>query len=408
MSMRKITCAAMTFLLGMMVSVCAPSWADEASAAGSPNAGPAGGSPWTFDPILRLLGVDLGVGYRGLSLIPGEQTTFWIYAGGGYEVGHYYRDQYDALLSPGQIGSGGGPLAKADPAFNRIEAAWRLGIEQGFIWNPRTSTNLFEAFFFYRGRYDVNLPAGGALLTDPSLTLLPDRDTSLLNTLQLGLGYDDTLTNTHYTRNGTSSELTAEWGPPWFFNTIQGDSDFVRFNATVTSFIPLFDAAPESRANVFSVYLGEYLSVDYAIGLNGTPVPLFVRQTFGGRTQNTGLGEQVRGVDKGGYDTNLKAVNNLEVRANLLAIPLPGLVAGHVPVIIPGVLAYFDCGFYDQVGEPVISSPSPGLVAATGAGVYVEVPGFGTLLAYVEYRLDSANAEGDHLRIFVLEFGMQF
>jgi hypothetical protein len=254
----------------------------------------------------------------------------------------------------------------------------------------------------------VNLPAGGALLTDPSLTLLPDRDTSLLNTLQLGLGYDDTLTNTHYTRNGTSSELTAEWGPPWFFNTIQGDSDFVRFNATVTSFIPLFDAAPESRANVFSVYLGEYLSVDYAIGLNGTPVPLFVRQTFGGRTQNTGLGEQVRGVDKGGYDTNLKAVNNLEVRANLLAIPLPGLVAGHVPVIIPGVLAYFDCGFYDQVGEPVISSPSPGLVAATGAGVYVEVPGFGTLLAYVEYRLDSANAEGDHLRIFVLEFGMQF
>ena len=46
--------------------------------------------------------------------------------------------------------------------------------------------------------------------------------------------------------------------------------------------------------------------------------------------------------------------------------------------------------------------------AATGAGVYVEVPGFGTLLAYVEYRLDRDNAEGDRLRLFVLEFGMQF
>ncbi|MGA2642055.1 MAG: hypothetical protein ABSG21_14270 [Spirochaetia bacterium] len=365
-------------------------------------------SPWTFDPILRLLGADLGVGYRGLSLIPGDQTTFWVYAGGGYEGEHYYRDAVGNLLSPGQIGSGGGTLANADPAFNRIEAAWRLGIEQGFVWNPRTATNLLEAFFFYRGRYDLNLPASGALVTTPSLTVLPDRDTSILNTLQFGLGYDDMLTDLHRTRNGTSAEMTAEWGPPWFFNTIQGDSDFVRFNGNFTWFLRLYDAAPENRLNLFSVYLGEYFSVDYAVGLNGTPVPLYIRQTFGGRTQNTGLGDQVRGVDKGAYDTNLKAVNNLEVRANLLAIPMPDFVAGFVPDIVPGVLAYFDCGFYGQVGEPGISSPLSGFVAATGAGVYVEVPSVGTLLAFVEYRLDKENAAGDRLRVFVLEFGMQF
>jgi hypothetical protein len=63
---------------------------------------------------------------------------------------------------------------------------------------------------------------------------------------------------------------------------------------------------------------------------------------------------------------------------------------------------------YDQVGEPGVSSPSRGFVAATGAGVYVEVPRRGSLLAYVEYRLDRANAAGDHLRLLVLEFGMQF
>jgi hypothetical protein len=113
-------------------------------------------------------------------------------------------------------------------------------------------------------------------------------------------------------------------------------------------------------------------------------------------------------VDKAGYDTNLKAVNNLEVRANLLAIPMPDFLAGFVPDVIPGVIAYFDCGLYDQVGEPGISSGPSGFVAATGAGVFVEVPGFGTLLAYMEYRLDGANAAGEHLRLFVLEFGMQF
>ena len=116
----------------------------------------------------------------------------------------------------------------------------------------------------------------------------------------------------------------------------------------------------------------------------------------------------MRGVDKGAYDTNLKAVNNLEVRVNLLAIPMPDFVAWLVPYVVPGVLAYFDCGLYDQVGEPGFSSPAPGFVASTGAGVFVEVPGFGTVLAYVEYRLDAPNAAGDRLRLFVLEFGMQF
>jgi hypothetical protein len=390
-----LACGALCF--GFLVIAGMPLRADDAQ-----------GSQWTFDPILRLLGADLGVGYRGLPLIPGQQTTLWVYGGGGYEGEHYYRDQTGALLSPGEIGSGSGPLANADPTFNRIEAAWRLGIEQGFVWNPRTSTNFLEAFLFYRGRYDMNLPPARGLLTTPLLTVLPDRDTSILNTLQLGLGYDDMLTNGHRTRNGTSAELSAEWGPPWFFNTVQGNSDFVRFNGAFTWFLPLYDADPGRRLNLFSAYLGEYFSVDYAVGLNGVPVPLYVRQNFGGRNQDTALGAQVRGVDKGAYDTNLKAVNNLEVRANLPAIPMPDFVAWLVPYVVPGALAYVDCGFYDQVGEPGFSSPSPGFVASTGGGVFVEVPGIGTLLAYVEYRLDGANAAGDRLRLLVLEFGMQF
>jgi hypothetical protein len=357
-------------------------------------------SPWTFDYILRLFGLDVGVGYRGLSLLPGVQTTFWVYAGGGYEGEHYYRDASGALLLPGSISSGG------EPAFNRIEGAWRLGMEQGFAWNPRTSTNLLEAFFFYRGRYDVN-QASGTLLAAPPLSLLPDRDSSILNTLQLGAAYDNLLTNVHKVRDGTSAETTVEWGPSFLFNTIQGDSDFIRFNGMVSWFVPLYDAEPDRRFNLFSVYLGEYFSVDYAMGLNGRPVPLYVRQTFGGRTQNTALGAQVRGVDKGAYDTNLKAVNNLEVRVNLPALPMPDFIASLVPDVIPGIIAYVDYGYYDQVGEGIVSPPY-GSVASAGVGTFVEIPAIGTVLMYFEYRLDGQNSAGDRLRLFVLEFGMQF
>ena len=365
-------------------------------------------SPWTFDFILRLIGLDVGVGYRGWSLLPGVQTTFWVYGGGGWEGEHYYRTPAGDFLPPSSIGS------EADAAFNRWEGAWRAGVEQGFLWNPRTSTNLLEAFFFYRGRYDVNQGLS-ALADAPSLAVLPDRDSSLLNTLQLGMAYDDLLTGAHRWRDGTLVETTAEWGPPWLLNTVQGDSNFIRFNGQFTWFLKLYDAEPDRRRNLFSMYLGEFVNADYAIGLGGSRVPLYVRQNFGGRTQDTALGAQVRGVDKGAYDANLKAVNNLELRVNLPAIPsediaaivLPRDLATLVPDVIPGLIAYLDAGLYDQVGEPGVASPQSGYVASTGGGAFLEVPGLGALILYVEYRLDAPNAEGDRLRL-ALEFGMQF
>jgi hypothetical protein len=353
----------------------------------------------TFNPIQRNIGGDLGVGYRGLSIFPGQKTTFWVYAGVGYEGMHYYRDFAGNLVSPGEIGASGN-LPNFDPSFTRIEGAWRLGIEQGIAWNERTATNLLAAFFFYRGRYDLNsLPAGTPL--SAALNVLPDGSQCLLNTVQLGLGYDDLLfEKKHKTKDGISAEATAEWGPGLLFNRIIGNSDFVRFNGTFQWFKFLYDFDPDHASNVFSLYLGENLSADYALALNGTQVPLYIRQSFGGRNQSVGLGGSVRGVDEGAYDTNFKAVNNLEIRANLPAIFHPDLV--------PGLVVFLDAGAYDQLGEPGISSPGSGFVAGTGAGVYVDVLDQGSLTAYLEYRLDAANAEGDHLRIFVMEFKMHF
>ena len=346
-------------------------------------------SAFTTDVQPRVLGVDVGIGYRGLALLPDADTTIWAYLGGGYEWMTYYRDWTGALIAPGG-------LAAADPGFTRIEGAWRLGIEQGFAWNERTRRNLVEAFAFYRGRLDSNQIQSGQLLYASSI---PDRAGVFLNTILTGFAYDDVLTGPrHKDRDGISAEVSAEWGPRFFFNTLVGDSDFLRFNATFRWFLPLFDVAPDRPVNLFTLYLGEYFSLDYAAGF-GAPVPLYIRQTFGGRNQLVGLGAQVRGVDAGSLDTNLKAVNNFELRANLPALFLPD--------IIPGLVAFWDTGYYNQVGESGIASPAAGFVSTIGAGAFLNFLDIGTGAAYLAYRLTGTNADGKVLTI-VLEFGLHF
>jgi len=353
--------------------------------------------PFAFDIGLRLFGADIGIGYRGLALLPNADTTIWAYVGGGYETEHYYRDPSGDFLAPGSLAPGG-VFDGLNAAFQRIEGAWRLGVDQGFAWNDRTKTNLVEAFLFYRGRYDINQIQPGLVLYNASIL---DKDGILLNTLQAGLGYNDLLFNKkNKTQSGFAAEASAEWGPAFFFNTLIGNSDFIRFNATFRAFLPLYDAAPSGSANLLSIYAGEFAAIDYAIGI-GQAVPLYIRQSFGGRIQTTGLGGDVRGVDNGGYDANLKAVNNLELRVNLPSICWPDLV--------PGVVVFFDAGYYDQVGEIGTPTPTPsGIVASTGAGIYIDLLDLASIAAYVEYRLDSINADGQHLWPFNVEFGMHF
>jgi hypothetical protein len=357
-----------------------------------------GEDPFVFDFNIRLLGADLGVGYRGIRLVPGVDTTIWTYLGGGYEWLTYYRDPSGVPASPGALAAGGA-LSGLQPAFARIESAWALGIDQGLAWNPRIGTNLVEAFLFYRGRVDSNQVVSGQLLYASSL---PDRTGVFLNTVLSGFGINNVLNDTrHKVRSGASAELSAEWGPRFFFNTLVGSSDFLRLNATLRWFFPVFDLAPDRPVNLLSVYLGELASVDYATGF-GAPVPLYIRQTFGGRypQQPVGLGLQVRGVDPGAYDTNLKAVNNLELRLNLPAIVLPDMV--------PGAVLYWDIGCYDQVGEAGVPSPPPwGIVTTTGVGLTLDFLDLATGAAYLTWRLDSPNADGSVLGLD-LEFGMHF
>ena len=347
-------------------------------------------SAYTTDIQPHIIGVDVGIGYRGAPLLPDVDTTIWVYLGGTYKWLSYYRDATGALIAPGALGS-------ADPGYTRIEGDWRLGIEQGFAWNARTKGNLTGAFAYYTGRVDSNQFASGSLLAGSSL---PDRNGIFLNTILAGFTYDDMLFDQrHKMRDGVSAEASLEWGPSFLFNTLAGNSNFVRLNANFTWFKPLYDMAPEKPASFFNLYLGEFISVDYAAGF-GTPVPLPIRQTFGGRTRLVeGLGGQVRGVDADSLDTNLKAVNNLELRANGPALFNPN--------IVPGLLVFWDAGYYNQVGEAGIASPGSGFVTTIGAGGFLDFLDLGTGAGYFCYRLDNVNAGGQRLS-FMIEFGLHF
>jgi hypothetical protein len=348
-----------------------------------------GASPWVFDVGLRLWGLDLGVGYRGVSLIDGVDTTLWAYAGGAWEKMTYYR--------VGEVLMGGEYTGGGDPEFYRADANWQLGIGQGLLWNDRIEANGLEAYLFYRGRFNDNLTEAGDLILGSGL---PDAGGVLLNTFFLGLACDDVLFDKkHKMKSGFSAEVSAEYGPGFLANNVVGNADFVRLNATARGFYPLYDADPDSRGNRFSMYIAEFAAADWAIALNGTSVPYVIRHSFGGRdAPRSGLGYAVRGIDTGALDTNLKLVHNIELRMNLPVIVLPDLV--------PGILVHWDAGYFSQVGEAAGSLS--GFVTTIGAGAYVNLLDLAHLAVYMHYRLDGVNANGRSFVPFDLQFGLHY
>lgn len=347
--------------------------------------------PLVFDVAPVLWGLDLGIGYRGLALMPGTDTILWAYGGGAYERRTFVR------LPDGSLITGPAP-ASVDPSedifYDRWSARWQLGIAQGFLWNARMESNLLEAELFYRGRYDANIQADADQLIYRSA--LPDRDGILSNAVLAGICWSDALLDPRTkTKSGIAAEFTVEWGPSFLLNTGIGRSDYIRFNLSARGFIPVLDAAPDASMNVFSLYICDFFSLDYALGRS---VPLHIRQSFGGIDPRTGLGGALRGIDSGSLDADLKAVNNFEVRANLPAIVIRD--------IMPGMLAYWDMGAYYQIGE-TIEPALFGFVTSVGAGAFLDLFDFAQLIAYLNYRLTGVNADGNSLSFdfdFVLKF----
>lgn len=356
--------------------------------------------PLAFDASPRIWGLDLGLGYTSLELLAGRQTTIWLWAGGGWERMTFYRfadgtiaEQY-LDLATGALSTAPSLDPDADPLYRRAEAKWQLGIEQGFVAGPDGESDLVVGFLYYRGRYDAHLEQGALIAAAPSYGF-PDQDLILQNSLLAGMAYRGAAKNAHTVKSGIEAEASLEWGPSFLVSAPGGEAEFLRLNATARFFLPLYDAAPGRDRNLFSVYAGDFVSVDW---VTGDAVPLNVRQSFGGRSPRTGLGGAVRGVDAGSLDGHFKAVNNFEVRVLGPALFLPG--------IVPGLVAYLDAGCFGSAGSP--GPAAWGLVASMGAGLFVDVLGFAQLTGYLHYRLVGANADGSPFTWFDLDFALKF
>jgi len=343
-----------------------------------------GRSDLLFDVNPREWGGNVGVGYRGLGLVSGLDTILWAYAGGAYDGAplgsiNFWRRSDGSLI----VGTALSSTEKA--SFDRVGGEWQLGAAQGILWNARKKVNLLEGFLFLRGRAYVNLVDSDSA-TDQLIYLsgLPDAQGSLQNSLLAGLSFDDAVTDARTkVIDGKSAELSVEWGPDWLWNTVYGDADFLRLNATARFYLPLFDMDPAAPRNVFAMGLADFASVDWVMG---SKVPAEIARTFGGRDPRTGLGGAVRGIDSASADAVFKAVNNLELRASLPALFLKD--------VVPGFLVYFDAGWYDNTGSAWNGSGQKGLLASTGLGISLNVLDITTLVAYTHYRLTGTNADG--------------
>ena len=362
------------------------------------------GVRWYFLWGLDLLptGVDITLGYKGFRILPGRDTLLQVTAGGGYESFNLYRYADGSPALPGS------QFDKME--FNAWIFKWEPGIRQGFLWNRKLDRNLLEGFLFYRGRYDIyrdgrviwGTPVAEAQQivqehTDYQAALVfVDSEGVWSNSLFTGISLDMMDGNkNHQTKQGFYGELSLEWDPYLPDAAWKTDVDFLRFNGTLKGFYTLFDAAPDREKNLFSVYAGDHFSVDYAAGHN---IPMFVMQSFGGTRPRTGLGRTLRGFEEYTYDTRFKMVNNIEIRANLPALRLKSAV--------PGVVSYFDSGYYSNYfGDPGVLKS--GFLCSTGFGVYLNLLGVDYLRIYLHFPLVGERVDGKKMTVDV-NLGLHF
>jgi hypothetical protein len=83
-------------------------------------------------------------------------------------------------------------------------------------------------------------------------------------------------------------------------------------------------------------------------------------------------------------------------------------VRGNLPAIIredlvPGVLFYFDSGYYNNL-DGKFSGP----LFSTGIGVFLDLFGLGELVVYSQYVINKQNVDGSHFTPANIDFGFHF
>jgi hypothetical protein len=364
---------------------------------------------WGADKIPT--GLDLTVGYRGWSLLPGVQTILQSTIGGGYEGLQTWRgtDYTPHVQIPAEDAAGHDRRLE----FNSPKLQWELGMVQGLLWNERLARNRLEAFAFYRGRYERYL--GGRVYWGTGESRAAsieayhdwwkanyagtDAEGIFETSFLFGLDSNTLVEDLHSrTLDGYYAETSLEVSP--WFPSVLGATDFWRVTCSAAYFRTLF--RPPGAARGPAVYVGDYFSIDYADARRA--MPTYVMQTFGGRRLRYGLGDDaVRGFEGYTWDTQLKIVNNVDLRLNL---PPFYRTEGSGRELMPGLLLFFDLGYGTGFwGDP--GNTPGGFLGSTGLAVYLDLFELVTVVGnlcvpVIGSRLDGASFVLD------LDFGLQF
>ncbi len=319
-------------------------------------------------------GASVNILYNGVRFAPGLDTIIEDDVGAGWQSNNFYRN------SDGSLYTGNDPVITT---YDQAEFVNDLGIRQGVLWNETQKRNLLEAFLFYRIHYDYNVQTGGAAPQLVFASNFPDRTQILGNALHAGLSYNTVaVDDIHKTEEGIYGEASVEWGPSFLFNSI-GNADYYRFNATFKGYKTLFTGSTEDGTmNLFSAYLADFFGVDYA---GGSSIPIYVIESYGGRYMRWSNSTSIHGLDDGHYGTDLKVLNNLELRLVGPAVIWSDLV--------PAVFIFVDTAYYNGFFMDPNNTPG-GFIGSTGAGIYLDFFGLCNFNLYFAYPFAGTRVDG--------------
>ncbi len=321
-------------------------------------------------------GAWVNVLFEAPHIVKGLDTIIEDDFAGGLQLNDFYRNPDGSLYTGAH---------DAPTTFSQAELRNDVGVRQGLLWSSEAKHNLLEAFLFYRTHFDYDFPAPGN--SNPLIlsSNLPDRVEILSNALHAGLSYNSIIKDkVHRTRDGIYAEASGEWGPRFLLNS-DGQADYYRLNGTVEGFKTLYTSPLRGPKNLFSIYLADYFSVDYA---GGSSIPFSVFESFGGRFMRTSVDTTIRGFENGRFGADFKALNNFDVR-----VTGPSIISND---LVPGLYAFLDAEYYDGYFDDPNNTPG-GFLASTGFGAYLSLLNFLNFTIYAAFPFEGQRIDGNSI-----------
>ncbi len=321
-------------------------------------------------------GLDLELKYGLPPILDGTATYLDAKLGGGWEDRSLFRDK--ATGAPLPLVDAGGADMKAY-TYTWVDFQWDLAFFQGLVPGG-FEADLLEAFLVYRGRFERTLEGVG---TTPAF---PDWDRLFYTGFMGGLRWNGQFEDAHGLLDGLYAEAALELAPGALNAEL---ASFWRASAQASFAAPVFGAKDEMSG--FQGYLVDFASVDYA---GGEAIPAYVNQSFGGLDLRNSLGDCVRGYISRSYDSQLKAVNNLEFRVNG-----PAFLGDK---LYPIAFAFVDAGYYRGFsGAQSAPARESGILASAGAGLGLSVLDLIQLSAVVAQPLTEKDSFWWAIKLFL-------